>query len=226
MLSTPVTLTANVPLSVAVADAALPTTALVIGQPLALNVASAVVLTTGSTCTVPGHCLDSCPEKLTTDQGTDADSVLTTEEEGTNTRKVRKTPLIVAKISNNSSKIDTTSSWPSNYRHILRKIHCSEQNFTETEKYGHTEVITDLHIKLPEKSHQDLLDIKGISGTESCVFSLKACKRMFLSNLTVNRLPKHSIFESATCIIFKTYTDAIQYIPFHGIVVILKVVHY
>ena len=69
----------------------------------------------GNICATPRHHLDLHPEKETTNQWTDTGQSLAIEEEGTSTRKVRKTHTIVVKISqnhNSSSKMHAMNSLP------------------------------------------------------------------------------------------------------------------
>ena len=60
----------------------------------------------------------------------------------------------------------------------------------ETNKHSHTEVITDLCIKLPGKGERYLLEVKINSGAEICVLPLRAHRRMFPNNIPADRLPK------------------------------------
>ena len=95
--------------------------------------------------------------------------------------------------------------------------------YRDTDKPSHIEVITDLHIKLPGKGHQDLLEVKVESGAESCLLLLTAFRRMFPGNLTTDGLPKPKAFQSTRHTILESYAESIP--PLHDIV-ILKVAHY
>ena len=83
---------------------------------------------------------------------------------------------------------------------------------TDTDKHGHTEVIMDLHIKLPRKNHRYLLEVKVNSSAEICVLPLRAYMRMFPNNLTTDGPP-----------ILEYDTDSILLVP--GTVT-LKLAHY
>ena len=74
-----------------------------------------------------------------------------------------------------------------------------------TNKYGHTEVITDLHIKLCGKSHQDFLEVKANGGVDSCKLPLRAHRGMFPNNLTTGGLPKPDVLQlPAGCTVVDT----------------------
>ena len=93
----------------------------------------------------------------------------------------------------------------------------------DTDKHGHPEVITDLHIKLPENSHQDLLEVKIDGGVERCTLPLRAYGKVFPNNFTTHGLPKPDALQAASHIILESYTDGI--LPAHG-EVILNIVDY
>ena len=90
-------------------------------------------------------------------------------------------------------------------------------------KHSHTEVITDLQIMVPGKSHRDILEVKVNGGTKSCVPPLRADRSMFPNNLTADRLPKPDALLSDTHIILESYTYGI--LPVFG-TIILKVEHF
>ena len=81
--------------------------------------------------------------------------------------------------------------------------------YTDTDKHGHTEVITDFHIKFQGKSLQDLLMVRVDGGVESCILSLRAYRRMFPNNLTTNGLTKYDALQSVSHIILESSTDGI-----------------
>ena len=131
------------------------------------SVTIVVMTTTGSNLT-PSRSLSRIKKK--TDQGTNVIPRHAIEEEGTIAQKVRKTHLII-KISNTSSRIHTICS-PVNsqaHTHRFRRLCCPRfkdllarfqqdspkqmlQIYLNTDKHSHTEVITDLHTRLPQKS--------------------------------------------------------------------------
>ena len=63
-------------------------------------------------------------------------------------------------------------------------------------------------MKLSEKSHRDLLEVKVENGYESC-FTLMVYRKMFPNNLTADGLPKPHALHSVTHIILKSYTGGI-----------------
>ena len=92
----------------------------------------------------------------------------------------------------------------------------------ETDKNSPREVIIDFHLKLPGKSHSNLLEANVDSSAESCILSLIAY-RIFPNNLTANELPKPDALHSVTHIILESQTDGI--LPVFG-TDILKVVYH
>ena len=53
------------------------------------------------------------------------------------------------------------------------------------QRQSKTEVITDLHIQLLGRSHCDLLEVKVVGGTESCVLPLRAYWGIFKATSTM-----------------------------------------
>ena len=51
---------------------------------------------------------------------------------------------------------------------MLAKLPPKAKIYMDTGKHSHTEMITDLNIKLSAKSHRDLLQVKVDGGAESC----------------------------------------------------------
>ena len=93
----------------------------------------------------------------------------------------------------------------------------------DTDKCGHTELTTNLHIKLPRKSHRDLLEVKVDGGTESCALSLRVYRRMFPNSLTTDGIPKSNALKSVTHNILESYTDGMLPVFY---MVILEVAHF
>ena len=60
-----------------------------------------------------------------------------------------------------------------------------------TDKHEYKDIITDLHIKLPGKSHQDPLEVNVDGSEENASYPYR---RMFPDNLT-NDLPKPHAFQ-------------------------------
>ena len=76
--------------------------------------------------------------------------------------------------------------------------------------------------KLTEKIHQDL-EVEDDGDAEIAVLPLRAYRRMFISKLTIQGLPKPDALQSTKNIILESHADGI--LPVHG-TLILKVTHY
>ena len=95
--------------------------------------------------------------------------------------------------------------------------------YTDNNRGSYIEVITDLYIQLPMKSHHDPLEVKVDGGEESCILPLRVYRRMFPGNLTNDGFLKPNALNSVKHIILESYADSILQV--HDIV-ILKFAYY